>query len=46
MQESTQSTQNEEKVSLGETDVIGQTEFIEIRLLDKIETIESKAIVR
>ncbi|MYT07984.1 MULTISPECIES: hypothetical protein [Streptomyces] len=46
MQESAQSAQNKESVSLAETAEVTQPEFIEIRLLDKIETIESKSIVR
>lgn len=39
-------TQSKESVSLAETEAVTQPEFIEIRLLDKIETIESKSILR
>ncbi|MFJ6724898.1 hypothetical protein ACIQPQ_08255 [Streptomyces sp. NPDC091281] len=44
MQDTTHLVQNEELAALGETGPTGQPEPIEIRLLDKIETIESKAI--
>ncbi|MFI0967873.1 hypothetical protein ACH4S8_41925 [Streptomyces sp. NPDC021080] len=44
MQESIRGTQDEEPVAFGEAEVTGQSEYIEIRLLDKIETIQNKQI--
>ncbi|MFA3875019.1 hypothetical protein ABS735_15170 [Streptomyces sp. MMCC 100] len=46
MQDTQHVTQNDEKSTSVTTDLEGQTELIEIRLLDKIETIDSKAIAR
>jgi hypothetical protein len=44
VQDSTHVIQDEELVAFGEAEATGQTEYIEIRLLDKIETIQSKQI--
>ncbi|EHN75953.1 hypothetical protein ACWDF1_27205 [Streptomyces coelicoflavus] len=46
MQDVKHVTPNDEKSPAVTTDLEGQTELIEIRLLDKIETIDSKAISR
>ena len=46
MQDSTQVVQDKELVAFGEAEATGQPESIEIRLLDKIETIQSKAVAR
>jgi hypothetical protein len=46
MQDNTRVTQDDEKESSVATELEGQTEFIEIRLLDKIETIDSKSLYR
>ncbi|MFJ6686992.1 hypothetical protein [Streptomyces werraensis] len=46
MQENTRVTQDDEQAAHFATEVEGQTEFIEIRLLDKIETIDSKSLYR
>ncbi|MFE2297019.1 hypothetical protein ACFXAW_02340 [Streptomyces sp. NPDC059445] len=44
MRESIRVTQDEEPVVFGEAEETGRTEHIEIRLLDKIETIQNKQI--
>ncbi|MFB7244331.1 hypothetical protein ACFCYX_17930 [Streptomyces populi] len=44
MKEDIRVTRDEEPVAFGEVEVTGQTEYIEIRLLDKIETIQNKQI--
>ncbi|MFI7394662.1 MULTISPECIES: hypothetical protein [Streptomyces] len=46
MQDSTRGTQDDERALPVVTEPEGQTELIEIRLLDKIETIDSKAVAR
>ncbi|MFJ8541435.1 hypothetical protein ACIRFH_05315 [Streptomyces sp. NPDC093586] len=46
MQDDTHVTQHDEKAPLLATEAKEQPELIEIRLLDKIETIQSKAISR
>ncbi|MGW2742481.1 hypothetical protein [Streptomyces sp. NPDC001450] len=46
MQDNTNVTQDEEPIVPGDAEATGQTEFLEIRLLDKIETIQNKSIVR
>jgi hypothetical protein len=46
MQDNMRVTQDDEKESPVATELEGQTEFIEIRLLDKIETIDSKSLYR
>lgn len=46
MQESIRIRREEEPAAPDEAETAGQTEYIEIRLLDKIETIQNKSIVR
>lgn len=46
MQDNTRVTPGEEIASPVVTEPEAQTELIEIRLLDKIETIDSKAVAR
>ncbi|WP_333761840.1 hypothetical protein [Streptomyces sp. IBSBF 2390] len=46
VQDNTHATQDKEAIAPGEAEATGQTEFLEIRLLDKIETIQNKSIVR
>ncbi|MFF7240897.1 hypothetical protein [Streptomyces collinus] len=46
MQDNIHAPQDEEAITPGEAEATAQTEFLEIRLLDKIETIQNKSIVR
>ncbi|KAF2777773.1 hypothetical protein ACFWQ6_23500 [Streptomyces coelicoflavus] len=46
MQDNTRGTQDDERAFPVVTEPEGQTELIEIRMLDKIETIDSKAVAR
>ncbi|MFD8429943.1 hypothetical protein [Streptomyces coelicoflavus] len=46
MQDNTRVTQDDERAFPVVTEPEGQTELIEIRMLDKIETIDSKAVAR